>query len=223
MLIKGTMELTSDFNKFMYLSQKDPNMKCILIGDCMDGRYDELFNVYGVIPASILMPDYICMESQVNGTPEEFKAKYFAYLNSEEPKSMIITLIAALYQGKNILLLVPPESAGMQYPMVLMDYLFTVHGIQTRYDPAKIQNGYNSQFDLYNADCLYSLNILGPAEYLMVSGSGFDMIDKLCYDTQMQFAPTCSLEQVRNYFEEWRQNMLKTGMTMTKPIGFMHT
>ncbi len=223
MLIKGIMELTNDFNKFMYLAQEDPNLKCVLIGDCMDGRYDELFNVYGVIPASILMPDYICMESQVNGTPEEFKAKYFAYLNSEEPKSMIITLIAALYQGKNILLLIPPESAGMQYPMVLMDYLFSVHGIQTRYDPANIQSGYNSQFDLYNADCLYMLNILGPAEYLMVSGPGFDMIDKLCYDTQMQFAPNCTPEQVRNYFEEWRQNMLKRGMAMAKPIGFMHT
>ena len=75
MIVKGIIELTYDFNKFMYLSQKDPNLKCIFVGEYTN-KYDDLFNSYGVIPASILMPDYICMESQVNGTPDEFKEKY---------------------------------------------------------------------------------------------------------------------------------------------------
>jgi len=222
MIVKGVIELTYDFNKFMYLSQKDPNLKCIFVGEYTN-KYDDLFNSYGVIPASILMPDYICMESQVNGTPDEFKEKYFAYLSSEEPKSMIITLIAALYQSKNIVILVPPEAVSMQYPMVLMDYLFSVHGIQTIYEPAKIKYGYNQQFDLYNADCLYSLNIIGPAEYLKVAGPQFDMIDKLCYDTQMKFGQNFTAQMVKDYFEQWRQSMIRSGMITTKPIGFMHT
>lgn len=222
MLINGVMVMTCNINEALNYIHLNQNDKCVFVGDSM-GRYDMLFDSYGVIPASVLMPDYPCMEADINGTPGEFQQKYFMYLDTENPKSMIITLLAALHQCKNIILLVPPEASGLKYPFVLCEYLLTHHGIQILNN---INNGvpssYNPVFDPYNAMCLYSLNLIEPQEYLLYSGPNFTMLDKLCYDAHVQFPPNTPPEAIYNYFNEWRNNMLKAGKPLKKVFQFNH-
>lgn len=217
-IIKGQMQLIDDIGEA--IRRIDPTTKCILIGnDLGTSGYQNFCNAYGIITASTLMPDYAGLEADLNGSVEELRAKYFPYLATEEPRMFIATLIAAMYQGRNIILLVPPEYSKLRYPTLLMEYLYTYHGIQTMFK--NVPFAYNKAFDVYNADCMYACNIIGPAEYLMVAGPGFDMVDKLCYDTQMQFQPNTSKEQIKQYFEEWRKKMMQSGTATTKPIGFM--
>ena len=222
MLINGVMIMTSNINEALNYIHQNNNDKCVFVGDSM-GRYDVLFDSYGVIPASVLMPDYPCMEADINGAPNEFTQKYFMYLDTENPKSMIITLLAALHQGKNIIFLIPPEASGLKYPFVLCEYLVTHHGIQVLNN---INNGvpssYNPVFDPYNAMCLYSLSLIEPQEYLLYSGPNFTMLDKLCFDTNTQFAPNTPPEAIYAYFNEWRNNMLKAGRPLKKVFQFNH-
>lgn len=215
-VINGKMYWTKSFEEALSIMNAMPNTKCLFVGDSM-GRYDDLLNQYGIIPASILMPDLIGMEADINGAPGEFRASYFGYLNSEGAKSMIVTIITALYRGKNIVILVPPEAEGLNYPTVLMDYLFTYHGITVACSAMNIPNQYNVTFDLYNADCMYAFNFIGAAEYLYIAGPGFDMINKLCFDTHMQFVDT---KQAHEYYSAWQSNMVNAGMVTIKPFGF---
>lgn len=218
-VINGMMYFTGDMNEAITLLQQSNNTKCLFVGDSM-GKYDMMFTQYGIIPASILMPDLIGMEADINGTPLEFRDKYFNYLNTEAPKSMIATIITALYQGKNIILLVPPEANGLSYPMVLMDYICTFHGITVACNEKKISYNYNPAFDLANADCMYAFSTIGPAEYLMIAGPNFDMIGKLCHDTNMGFGPNMDPNMVRSYFVNWQNNMINNGKVTVKPFGF---
>lgn len=219
-IIKGSVYFTRNLDEAMNLLRQANNTKCLFVGDSM-GKYDMLFNQYGIIPASILMPDLIGMEADINGTPQEFRAKYFDYLNSEGPKSMISTIITALYQGKNIIFLVPPEASGLDYPDALMSYMFNYHGITVASGEKKLAFAYNPNFDLANANCMYMFNTIGPAEYLLIAGPNFNMLDKLCYDTQMGFGPNTNPASVKAYFEQWRQNMLRSGgKPTTKAFGF---
>lgn len=221
-LINGIMSMTADINKAISVIQQDPNTKCVFVGDSM-GRYDSLFDSYGVIPASVLMPDYPCMEADINGARDEFHQKYFMYLNTENPKSMIITLIAALHMGKNIILLIPPESSGLNYPFVLSAYLSAYHGIQVQSDLYPASFMYFNAKDSYNAMCLYSMNFIQPQEFLMYAGPEFGgLIQKLCYDTGIQFAPNTPPEVIYNYFNEWRINMIRAGKPLQKVFGFNH-
>lgn len=218
-IINGIISFTKNLDEALNLMRQSTNTKCLFVGDSM-GKYDMLFTQYGIIPASILMPDLIGMEADINGTPQEFRDKYFSYLNTEGPKSMIATIITALYQGKNIILLIPPESEGLDYPIVLMDYFFTCHGITVASSERGVVFGYNPGFDLLNADCMYAFSTIGPAEYLFIAGPNFDMINKLCYDTHMGFGPNIDMRSVRLYFDQWRQNMIKSGIPTNKVFGF---
>lgn len=217
-IINGMVYFTGDINEALKMLQQNNSNKCLFVGDSM-GKYDALFTQYGIISASVLMPDLIGMEADINGTPLEFRDKYFNYLNSEIPKSMIATIITALYQGKNIILFVPPEANGLNYPMVLLDYICTFHGITVSCPDKRISFNYNPAFDLTNADCMYAFSTIGPAEYLMIAGPNFDMISKLCYDTNMGFG-NMDPQSIRAYFANWQNNMLSGGKTTIKPFGF---
>lgn len=221
-VINGMLHFTRDFNEAISLINQNPNNKSLFVGDTM-GKYDHVLDQYGIISASILMPDIICMEADVNGSMDEFRNKYFYYLDSEAPKSMIVTIITALYQGKNIILLVPPEANGLNYPVVLLEYFSFRHGINASCPELNMQPTYNPVADLFNADCMYMFNTIGPAEYLFIAGPNFDMVDKLCYDTNMCIPPGTTPEAVRNYFEQWRVNMVNGGKPTTKAFGFAIT
>lgn len=218
-IVKGVLYFTRDLNEAVNLINQSPSNKCLFVGDTM-GKYDNMVNQYGLIPASILMPDIICMEADVNGAPGEFQNKYYTYLDSEGPKSMLVTIITALYQGKNIVLLVPPEANGLNYPSVLLSYIQSHHGITTASREFNTNPMYDPTADLYNADCMYMFNIIGPAEYLYIAGPNFDMVDKLCYDTHMCIPLGTTPQAVRDYFDQWRENMLKAGNPTTKAFGF---
>lgn len=221
-LIKGFLYFSRDLNQAIMQMHQYPSTRCLFVGDTM-GKYDSLLDQYGIISASILMPDIIGMEADINGTPDEFRDKYFNYLNSDAPKSMIVTIITALYQGKNIILLVPPEANGLNYPMVLLNYFSIFHGINAGCVETGTMFTYNPAADVTNADYMYMFNIIGPSEYLFIAGPNFDMIDKLCHDTNTSIPLGTPPEVVKNYFEQWRQNMINSGTQTSKVFGFSIT
>lgn len=216
-IIKGTLIFTRDMNEAISIIAQSPSNKCLFVGDSM-GKYDTVLNQYGIIPSSILMPDLICMEADINGDPMEFKNKYYAYLNSEGPKTMLVTIITALYQGKNIVLLVPPEANGLAYPNVLLEYFRQFHGIMAASKEFNTQPAYDPSADLSNANYMYGFNTISPTEYLAIAGPNFNMIDKLCYDTHITIQPQTDFNSIRSYFEQWRQNII-AGSNLIKPFG----
>lgn len=220
-IINAKMQFTTDCNMALSIMSQQPNTKCVFVGDSM-GRYDTLFDNYGVIPASVLMPDYMCMEADINGSIQEFQNKYYYYLQTEEPKAMMATLITALYKGINIVIFVPQEASGLRYPKMLLSFIQNFHGIVVESRQLGVAFAYNPAYDKNNADFLYSYSLISPAEYLMLAGPRFDMLSKLCFDTKMTFAPNTPPERVWQYFNEWRENMLTTNKPTKKIIGYLH-
>ena len=60
--------------------------------------------------------------------------------------------------------------------------------------------------------------MISPAQYLMVAGENFGMIDKLIYDMKLPISNTTDPNKVYAYFNEYRLDMLKHGKELQKPF-----
>lgn len=212
-LVNAELAMTTNINVAQMIAT-EPNAKIIFVGDTVG--YEQVIQYYRMIPASPLVPDYSVMEADINGDDNEFKHKYACYLSSEPAKMFFATIIAALGMGRNILLFIPPEANGLKYPVALMEYMWFTYGLQTRTE--SIPFGYNESYTPQNAAMLYMYNMISPAQYLMVAGENFGMIDKLIYDMKLPISNTTDPNKVYAYFNEYRLDMLKHGKELQKPF-----
>jgi hypothetical protein len=197
--------------------QAQPDTKILFVGDTTG--YDGIISYFGMIPATILMPDYAMMEADVNGDISRFNYMYYQYLDSQSVQEFLITILAALNQCKHIILFVPGEASGLHYQTALLAYILDRFGIQTAY--GNVPFSYNEAFTVLNAGRLYAYNLIGPSQYLLTAGEGFNMINKLIADTGIQFA-NGSESDAYNYFNQWRLRMLKADRILVKPFGLSY-
>lgn len=211
-MINGQLAYTSDISLVQILVQ-DGKSKVIYVGDPMG--QEQIIQYYSMVVASILMPDYNTMECEINGDMQGFANRYYAYLSSESPNMFIRTIIAALYKGTNVLLFFPPQAQGLHYPEMLLSYLFEVHGIQCGGQNSKFM--YSELFDHINAACLYDINLITPAEYLILSKQHFmDMCKKLADDMGIYVNNPGELYQ---YLLEYQQRLINGNQILIKPFG----
>lgn len=216
-LINAQLAATSDMNLVQSISA-EPNAKIIFVGD--PAGFENIINYYRMIPATVLVPDYAAMEADINGDYNEFLQKYTFCLQSVPAINFFVTIIAALNQGRNILLFFPPEAGGLKYPTALLEYIFRVYGIQTRTE--QIPFMFNENYAQYNIDLLYSYNIIGPAQYLLLSGDKFTMVNKLIQDLRIittQLADPNAINLIRNELNEYRLRMENYGGYLERPFS----
>lgn len=179
--INAQMMLTSDM---MIVQQHmgDPSTKSVFVGDLTN--YAEIVNSYGMIAASILLPDYDTMALEVNGDIADYESRYHAYLDSAPALEMILALIAALMKGISVILFVPPEASGLLYPITLMEHFLYRFGIQIQFN--NVAFAYNDAFTKYTVKYMYLYNIITPIEYLYYSGQDWytpEILRKLSADS----------------------------------------
>lgn len=216
MLFKGQLASTSDPNMVQYISA-EPNAKIIFVGDPVG--YEDHIRYFRMIMGSPFIPDYSCIEADINGDANEFNNKYNMYLSSEPAKMYFATIMAALIVGKNILLFFPPEIKGLQYPNALLNHIMVNYGIQTR--TQNIPFGYNDAYTPKNAAMMYAYNVIDPQTYLRLAGETFlSMSDKLVMDMQIPISDMRALQskELYDYLNNYRLKLLSTDQPLIKPF-----
>lgn len=219
-LLKGEIASTFDLDLVDIISKESQDIKIVFVGDSCG--YENYIRYYRMILASPLAPDYRLLEIDINGTKEEFVNEYYRYLFSEESKMYIATLLMASILGKNILLYFPKETIGLNFPIVLLDHLFKVYGIQTRTET--IPFGYDENFTPQNLALIYGYNIMTPYDYLMMAGNSFTiMAPKLVYDLKIPYTQNPNnpndLSHVYKYLDDYRLRMLQYNRPLIKPFN----
>lgn len=163
-LFSGKLGFVNDPN--LLQSLMNPNTKILFVGDVLG--YEDVIRYFQMITATSLSPDYNALALDVDGDIQGFKNKYFdQLLNSPPSSTFICTILAAMHQGKDIIIFFPSEANGLHYPAALGEYFMMFHGIQ----PAlgNIPFMYNCQFDSANASILYYYELIRVEEYLAYS------------------------------------------------------
>ena len=186
MLFKGELATASDPSMLQFIAA-EPNSKIIFVGD--PTGYEDQIRFYRMIMASPFVPDYQCIEADINGDMNEFNTKYNLYLSSEPARMYFATIIAALIVGKNILLFFPPEVKGLRYPNALLTHILMTYGIQTR--TSHIPCGYNDAYTPTNAALMYHYNVNDPQTYLRLAAyKFFNLSAKLAFDLRIPVSDT---------------------------------
>ena len=216
MLINGSIAATTDPKVVEYNVFNNPNCKAIFVGDTVG--YENMISYYHILVASPLVPDYSVMEADIEGSPWEFSMKYRDYLQNQQATQYFITILAALHMGKIILLFFPPESNGLNYPSELLRFMNDVYGITVAYPEMGLQYMYNPRFDDFDANMMYSYNLMTPEDYLQYVTPQTINYQKVAMDLRLPIRENTSFESVSNWILQYRDRILKANKPLLKPF-----
>lgn len=216
MLINGSIAATTDPKVVEYNVFNNPNCKAIFVGDTVG--YENMISYYHILVASPLVPDYSVMEADIEGSPWEFSMKYRDYLQNQQATQYFITILAALHMGKFILLFFPPESNGLNYPSELLRFMNDVYGITAAYPEMGLPYMYNPRFDDFDANMMYSYNLMTPEDYLQYVTPQTINYQKVAMDLRLPIRENTSFESVSNWILQYRDRILKANKPLLKPF-----
>ena len=216
MLINGSIAATMDPKVVEYNVFNNPNCKAIFVGDTVG--YENMISYYHILVASPLVPDYSVMEADIEGSPWEFSMKYRDYLQNQQATQYFITILTALHMGKFILLFFPPESNGLNYPSELLRFMNDVYGITAAYPEMGLQYMYNPRFDDFDANMMYSYNLMTPEDYLQYVTPQTINYQKVAMDLRLPIRENTSFESVSNWILQYRDRILKANKPQLKPF-----
>ena len=119
-MINGDIYLTTDPNVVVHQCIT-PNTIVMFLQDAQDIDQN-LFRTIGAQQgniASSLLPDYPSFMSQLEKGNEEFENSYFRYLQSQEPLTTFMLIIASLCKGNNIILYTSKDHADTFVPQLM--------------------------------------------------------------------------------------------------------
>lgn len=119
-MIKGDIYLTTDPRVVLQLAI---NQKSLVLFLQEETDIDKtLLSSIGANQGNViscLLPDYKSFISQVEEGRKEFEKNYFEYLNTKAPLTVLITIIRALCNDRNIILYTPYDNAETFVPELL--------------------------------------------------------------------------------------------------------
>lgn len=214
---KGMLISTSDI-QYVQAAAIDPNTKIMFMGD-PEGQQQLIQNLR-LILATPWIPDYLVMEADINGDPNEFAAKYIDYLNREESQMMFATLCTALYRGKNIILYFPPESMEFKYPTFLTQN-YMVYNFGIRAATAQSPFNFDSRYGDKVAYLMYFYNTITPIEFILMTESmDINSLTKVIVDMRIPVTGDISKnpKPILDWIEEYKQRMLAAERELQKPF-----
>lgn len=219
-VINNSLLATMDIKAVEYNIINNPNCKAIFVGDTIG--YENIINSYRLLVASPLVPDYSVMEADIEGTALEFSYKYKQLLESDAASQYFVTILAALNRGKFIILFFPPESNGLKYPAELLRFIAERYGIVAASQEFALQFSYNPIYDDFNADLLYTYNLIPPEEYLQYISPQFiniNNINKIVFDLRLPVKPNTSIDTVVKWVLGYRDRILKANKPLIRPFN----
>ena len=116
-MLKGVLTATTDFN-IAINSQRFHGTKTIYMGDPAGLDPNLGFTVAGP-----LVPSYECMAADIDGTEEQFNMLYTMQLQSLPAAEFFAVILAALFNGKSLVLYFPSEAKGLKYINGNLNYI----------------------------------------------------------------------------------------------------
>jgi recombinational DNA repair ATPase RecF len=90
------------------------------------GEFNNVFSIPPLIPPSAIMANYI------NGDKNKYRERYFSYLTSPLPESLITTLVKLLLiDDSNVVLICSEMEKEYKYINMIAEYIYTVYGISS--------------------------------------------------------------------------------------------
>lgn len=213
-LINGSIAATMDIGTVEYNLRNNPNCKAIFVGDIVG--YEYMINLYHILVASPLVPDYLVMEADIEGTVPEFRYRYEQYLQSEAAIQYFATILTAMHMGKFILLFFPPEAKELKYPLELLNYISNTYGLTTAFPEYGIQYSYNYNYDDFNVNLMYRYSLIPPEDYLQYAVS--INYTKVVIDMNLPIRINTSTDAIVRWVNAYRDNIVKAGKPLSKPF-----
>ncbi len=158
MILHGDIRITSNIdevNKLMFTH------RIIFIGEPIP----EIMQSTNAISASLFIPPYEIIMSEMDGKLDEFVNAYVLYLNGRECSEYIALIIRALYEGTNILLYLSKDESETLYSKILLKFLNQQYGIVVSIGdiPSMFIQSYSSII----CNFLYSFNLMSAEEFFL--------------------------------------------------------
>lgn len=191
-MLLGRLGITTDVEAARQLLFNDSSRILLLSEEPIMEKSDR------VIPATILLPPYTCVMAALDNNIEVACDEYINYLSSREPDMFICTVIAALKNGMNILILLGKDEAEVGFSNWLGSYLANVFGIVMATD----KNGfmYNNVFDPMILAKLYMYDLITSEELFIRYPQGFDLPRGIIAKLVMELNPYVQYPSEEAYY-----------------------
>lgn len=142
------------------------NARIIYIGEPI-----ELPDVYKneFIIGAVMSPDYNTLAAEIDGNIPAFEASYIAQLQGNECVLFFATILTALRNDTNIILLFPEEGSELRYVNFFLNYLKEVYGIVAGTKTTMFENRLLPS----NVYLMYMNNLI-PYHAYLIEGTIFD-------------------------------------------------
>ena len=210
-IFRGQIYATDKVDRAL-LYQQQFGAKVIYIGE-PDPYINQAFG-NTLIQITTLTPPYDALQAVLCEDYTRFGAIYTEHLNTLEAQSLIATIVYAIYQGINIVLLFPEDTAELKYPDFLIKFIFTNLGIQVATDSNPFM--YNNAFDDIIMDLLYRHDCVSPYEYIyMITNVTNASLHKLVDQLQIKVENPRDPIQYVQWVERFHDRMVAAQKPLT--------
>lgn len=214
MQIKGNIYITTDINLIMSIADDVNNpTEIVFIGEPDQNLVKRIRGIIG----SVILPSYNTVRAILDNNPN-FVNMYKKDLSQEYPMTFLATIIKALIMGKNILLYMTKDEHEM-YFSVLQSFILETFGIVIGNEQK--QPAYSNKFDANVCNILYSFSLMTMPEYMFSYPINMEIpqniIRKMIYEYN-PYVTVTSYEGYKQYFEDYRKDLLKYKRPLIIPI-----
>lgn len=214
-MLTGQLWATSDIN--LVNQAITHGFKVIYLGDPIS--IDNPMHKDQFIISSALTPDYQTISLLVDGNIDAFIQTYVASLNSPAAMEMFAAIFACLYKGRSIIFYLPPDSADLNFAPYLLQFIQLNFGITTQ--TATTQFNFDMSFAERIIEFLYLSNLISAQEYLTGSSTvSGNAIRKLVVDLRPVVANPTDLDQILNWFRNYKNQLLSTNKPLINGIQY---
>lgn len=136
---------------------------------CLSEKNDYVGIMPEIMMGSVFLPPYECMDMLLDGAMDQFALAYSEYLfNSNEVEMMISIILAAMYQGINIVFLIAQQEYNLGFYPVFSTCFTNMTGVMigfSMYMPA----AYDTKFNDRNMARLYMDGFINYADLILFS------------------------------------------------------
>lgn len=215
MLIKGQLWATSDLNLVNDALSK--GFKAIYLGDSLSLQNTPYKDTF--ITASPFVPDYQALSMHIDGNEDGFIQMYIASLNSKPAMEMMAVVLAALYNGVNIMFYMPSDSLSLNYIQYLLQFIEMNYGIKTQTKTTTFE--FNPQFASKIIELLYLNGLVQPQEFLINTENLDNLtIQKLLSDIHPMINDLTNTDEIVRWFSHYKDELLSSGKPLINGIQY---
>ena len=212
-MLKGVLTATTDFN-IAINSQRFHGTKTIYMGDPAGLDPNLGFTVAGP-----LVPSYECMAADIDGTEEQFNMLYTMQLQSLPAAEFFAVILAALFNGKSLVLYFPSEAKGLKYINFILNYIVSNFGIVPSTENTKYS--YNETYNSSNMKLMFNFDLVTPQDVILYSNTLDEFtINRLIVALSPRLNNYNDINEKMSFLSSYKKSLLDAGKVLIRPLQY---